>query len=406
MNQTDMDVKPLSVSELNSYIKSRFEIDEHLISVLVRGEISNYKVHSSGHHYFSLKDADSAIRCVMFKNQAYGLRFRPENGMNVIVLGKVSVYTRDGTYQIYCQKIIPDGAGELQMAFEQLKKKLYEEGLFDEAHKKPLPVFPTRIAVITSPSGAAVHDILNILNKRWPLSSVLIVPVLVQGPGAPEDIAEALSYVNRYSLADLIITGRGGGSIEDLWAFNTETVCRAIFRSDIPVISAVGHEPDITISDFVADLRASTPSNAAEYAVPDRKEIRERMASFQIRLESRIKSIIMEYRNILGELSRNRLMSDPSNIFNDYRLDLDVYYDVLGKYTEDYIISRKNDLVSARGRLCALNPLAVLSRGYSLAVMDGKTVSSTEQICENDRIQLIFNDGSAECTVNRIIKRE
>ena len=322
-----MDLKAFTVTSLNNYIKNLFDKDEVLISVFVKGEISNYKYHSSGHHYFSLKDTESSVRCVLFRNNAYNLKFRLENGMKVLIFGRVSVYLRDGTYQIYCQNIIPEGAGELQLAFEQLKKKLNEEGLFDQAYKKAIPEYPERIAVITSPTGAAVRDILNILNKRWPLSSVLVVPVIVQGSDAPADIAEAVSYVNRYELADLIITGRGGGSIEDLWAFNTEIVCRAIFDSVIPVISAVGHEPDVTLSDFVSDLRASTPSNAAEYAVPDIKEIRERLAGYRIRMDHRLDRLISEYRNRLDGLKKNRIISDSSLLFSDHRLDLAAYYD-------------------------------------------------------------------------------
>lgn len=398
-----MDIRAFTVTSLNSYIKSLFDNDEVLISVFVKGEISNYKCHSSGHHYFSLKDSESSIRCVLFRNNAVDLKFRPENGLKVLIYGRISVYPRDGSYQIYCQKIIPDGAGELQLAFEQLKKKLNEEGLFDPAHKKVIPEFPERIAVITSPTGAAVHDILNILNKRWPLSSVLVVPVIVQGSEAPGDIAEAVSYVNRYKLADLIITGRGGGSIEDLWAFNTETVCRAVFASEIPVISAVGHEPDVTISDFVSDLRASTPSNAAECAVPDKKEIRERLAGYRIRLDHRINRLISEYRNKLGELNRNRLISDPSLLFNDYRLDLAAYHEYFARYIEKYVKDEKGRLSAARGRLCAMNPLEVLSRGYSVAVKDGKTVFSVKQLKANDSFELILNDGSAECTVKKSV---
>ena len=401
-----MDLKAFTVTSLNNYIKNLFDKDEVLISVFVKGEISNYKYHSSGHHYFSLKDTESSVRCVLFRNNAYNLKFRLENGMKVLIFGRVSVYLRDGTYQIYCQNIIPEGAGELQLAFEQLKKKLNEEGLFDQAYKKAIPEYPERIAVITSPTGAAVRDILNILNKRWPLSSVLVVPVIVQGSDAPADIAEAVSYVNRYELADLIITGRGGGSIEDLWAFNTEIVCRAIFDSVIPVISAVGHEPDVTLSDFVSDLRASTPSNAAECAVPDIKEIRERLAGYRIRMDHRLDRLISEYRNRLDGLKKNRIISDSSLLFSDHRLDLAAYYDDLERYIENYLNTEKNRLNAALGRLSALNPYGVLSRGYTVAIKEGKTVFSAKQLNVKDSFELIFNDGSVECMVKRITSRE
>ena len=266
------ELRVLSVSQISQYIKGRMDQDELLSGVLIRGEISNYKMYPSGHHYFTLKDSQSALRCVMFRGDAERMRFRPENGMQVIAAGRITVFPRDGQYQLYCVQLTPEGAGDLQLAFEQRKEMLDREGLFDEGHKKSLPRFPERIALVTSPAGAAVRDMLRILKARWPQTGVLVVPVRVQGEEAAEEIAAAIDYVNYYRLADLIITGRGGGSMEDLWAFNEEVVARAIYRSDIPVISAVGHEPDVTIADFVADLRAATPSNAAELAVPDRAE--------------------------------------------------------------------------------------------------------------------------------------
>ena len=250
--------EPLSVSELNARIKGLIESDPVLGSVYVRGELSNYKVYPSGHHYFTLKDAESSLRCVMFRSAASKLRFRPESGMRVTAWGRVAVYPRDGAYQLYCEGLMPEGAGDLQVAYEQLKAKLAAEGLFDPAHKKPIPHYPERIAVITSSAGAAVHDIIRVLRKRWPVAKVVLLPVRVQGVEAPPEIAGALRYANKYRVADVIITGRGGGSIEDLWAFNDERVARAIYASELPVISAVGHEPDVTIADFVADLRAAT----------------------------------------------------------------------------------------------------------------------------------------------------
>ena len=265
----------LSITQINEYIRSMMDSDALLAGLAVRGEISNYKMYPSGHHYFTLKDEGGALKCVMFKGNAMRLKFRPENGMKVIAMGKISVYPRDGAYQLYCSGLVLDGVGDLYAAFEQLKAKLAAQGLFDPAHKKPLPRYPGVIGIITSSAGAAVHDMLRILRKRYPLAQVRLLPVRVQGVEAPGEIAAAIGYANYYKLADLLIVGRGGGSIEDLWAFNDERVAYAIYQSEIPVISAVGHEPDVTISDFVADLRAATPSNAAELAVPDQDALRQ-----------------------------------------------------------------------------------------------------------------------------------
>ena len=259
-----------SVTEVNELVKLLLDNEPMLQNVCVRGELSNYKMYPSGHHYFTLKDPEGAIRCVMFKGSAMKLRFRPENGMKVVVTGRVTVFPRDGAYQLYCNTMIPEGVGDLAVAFEQLKAKLYAEGLFDPAHKKPLPAYPERIAIVTSSAGAAVHDMIRILRRRYPIAKVILLPVRVQGAEAPPEIAGAIRYADKWRIGDVIITGRGGGSMEDLWAFNDERVARAIYQCETPVISAVGHEPDVTISDFVADARASTPSNAAEIAVPDR----------------------------------------------------------------------------------------------------------------------------------------
>ena len=265
--------EPITVTALNQYVKQLLDRDRVLANVLVRSEISNYKVYPSGHHYFSLKDAESSIRCVMFRREALSLRFRPENGMKVVVSGRVTVFPRDGAYQLYCNTMTPEGVGDLAVAFEQLKAKLYAEGLFDPAHKKPLPAYPERIAIVTSSAGAAVHDMIRILRRRYPIAKVILLPVRVQGVEAPPEITGAIRYADKWKIGDVIITGRGGGSMEDLWAFNDERVARAIYQCETPVISAVGHEPDVTISDFVADARASTPSNAAEIAVPDQGEL-------------------------------------------------------------------------------------------------------------------------------------
>ena len=262
------------VTEVNELVKLLLDNEPVLQNICVRGELSNYKMYPSGHHYFSLKDQEGAIRCVMFKSSAMRLRFRPENGMKVVVTGRVTVFPRDGAYQLYCNTMTPEGVGDLAVAFEQLKAKLYAEGLFDPAHKKPLPAYPEKIAIVTSSAGAAVHDMIRILRRRYPIAKVILLPVRVQGVEAPPEIAGAIRYADKWKIGDVIITGRGGGSMEDLWAFNDERVARAIYGSETPVISAVGHEPDVTISDFVADARASTPSNAAEIAVPDQMELR------------------------------------------------------------------------------------------------------------------------------------
>ena len=311
------------VSEVNLLIKGVLDSVPQLGNIYVRGEISNYKLYPSGHHYFTLKDPEGAIRCVMFRGQALRLRFRPENGMKVIALGRISVYPRDGAYQLYCDALSPDGVGDLHLAFEQLKDKLWREGLFDEGHKKPLPRYPETIAVITSPAGAAVHDMIRILRRRWPAAKVKLLPVRVQGTEAPAEIVGAIRYACRHHVADLIITGRGGGSIEDLWAFNDERVARAIYDADIPIISAVGHEPDVTIADFVADARAATPSHAAEMATPDQAELLQRLGSLQSRLaqaEGRRLSLLRER---LEALAAKRVLRDPMVPIQDKALRLD-----------------------------------------------------------------------------------
>jgi exodeoxyribonuclease VII large subunit len=295
----------ISVTQLNEYIRSRMDADEMLAGVAVKGEISNYKMYPSGHHYFTLKDEGGALKCVMFKGNALRLRFRPENGMKVIAMGRVTVFPRDGAYQLYCTAMAMDGIGDLYAAFEHLKAKLAAQGLFDPAHKKQIPKYPGTIGIVTSSAGAAVHDMLRILRKRYPLSKVLLLPVRVQGVEAPPEIAAAIQYANHFRLADLLIVGRGGGSIEDLWAFNDERVAYAIYESKIPVISAVGHEPDVTISDFVADLRAATPSNAAELAVPDQDALRQQLDSVSASMASLMTRQIRAARQHLNVLAKS-----------------------------------------------------------------------------------------------------
>ncbi len=396
----DNGLRILSVSQLSHHIKGLMDRDELLSGVLVRGEISNYKMYPSGHHYFTLKDADSALRCVMFRGDAARLRFRPENGMQVIAAGRISVFPRDGQYQLYCVNLTPEGAGQLQIAFEQLKAKLQAEGLFDPANKKPLPVYPKRIALVTSSAGAAVRDMLRILKARWPMSRVLVVPVRVQGEQAAEEIAAAIDCVNYYDLGDLIITGRGGGSVEDLWAFNEEPVVRAIFNSEIPVISAVGHEPDVTISDFVADLRAATPSNAAELAVPDRTEEDKRLAHLGQRLFRATVQPIGTARQRLERLRRSRVLTDPAAGIREKRLLLDYQSGKLLHGMEQMLAAQQRDMGRLAAALDAMSPLKVLGRGYAIARDEsGRVLTGAEQTEPGDKLDLRLANGSLVCRV-------
>ena len=395
-----MEQNILSVSELNGYLKFLFDRDEHLTSLAVRGEISNYKIYPSGHHYFTLKDEGGALRCVMFKSSALRLRFRPENGMKVIAAGRVSVFPRDGAYQLYCDSLTPDGVGDLYVAFEQLKQKLQAEGLFDPAHKKKLPPYPKTIAIVTSGAGAAVMDMLRILNRRYPLVKVKLLPVRVQGAEAPAEIAGAIRYANRYRVADLIITGRGGGSIEDLWAFNDERVARAIFDSELPVISAVGHEPDVTISDFVADVRAATPSNAAELAVPDQMELRARLLSQRTHLGQMMTRQLQLQRQQLTALSKKRVLQSPENYFEDKRLALDHAQQRLASLAQKCVADRQRQFVQLAARLDAMSPLKVLARGYSVArTEDGSILRDARQVQPGQEIELQLSRGRVAAQV-------
>lgn len=401
------ELRILSISQISQYIKNQMDRDEVLSGVLVRGEISNYKMYPSGHHYFTLKDSQSALRCVMFRGDAVRMRFRPENGMQVIAAGRITVFPRDGQYQLYCVQLTPEGAGSLQLAFEQLKEKLAREGLFAPEHKKPLPKFQERIALVTSPAGAAVRDMLRILNVRWPQTSALVVPVRVQGEEAAEEIAAAIDYVNYYELADLIITGRGGGSIEDLWAFNEETVARAIYRSHIPVISAVGHEPDVTIADYVADLRAATPSNAAELAVPDRAELAKSLAHLSRRLERGISQPAAAARERLKRLGRSPALTDPAGYVRERRLLLDHHSRRLVHGLEQALAVEKVRLGRMAAALDALSPLKVLGRGYAIARNEaGEVLTSPEQVREGQAVNVRLREGDLTCRVEERKCRE
>ena len=393
----------LSVTALNLYIRDLLDSQRLLTNVGVRGELSNYKIYPSGHHYFTLKDSESSLKCVMFKSSASRLRFRPENGMGVTVWGRVSVYPRDGAYQLYAAQIMPEGTGDLQIAFEQLKAKLEGEGLFDPAHKKPLPNFPSRIAIITSSAGAAVHDMIRILGKRWPMTKILLLPVRVQGAEAPAEIAGAIRYANEFDVADLIITGRGGGSIEDLWAFNDERVARAIYASRLPVISAVGHEPDVTISDYVADRRASTPSNAAEIAVPDCREIAEILAGFELRASQSMRKQINTLRERLDACMQRRVLTDPMTLVDNRRMELDRSRERLASAEEKILAVKRRCFVASTAKLEAMSPLKVLTRGYVIADNEkGNTIRSAEQLHSGDKITLRLSDGRASCLVEDV----
>ena len=395
--------EPLSVSELNARIKGLIESDPVLGSVYVRGELSNYKVYPSGHHYFTLKDAESSLRCVMFRSAASKLRFRPESGMRVTAWGRVAVYPRDGAYQLYCEGLMPEGAGDLQVAYEQLKAKLVAEGLFDPAHKKPIPRYPERIAVITSSAGAAVHDIIRVLRKRWPVAKVVLLPVRVQGVEAPPEIAGALRYANKYRVADVIITGRGGGSIEDLWAFNDERVARAIYASELPVISAVGHEPDVTIADFVADLRAATPSNAAELVAPDVSELRDAIRSAAARLDQAIDRGLTQRRTALTELASRRVMQSPTGFIDQRRLELDSIRLRLDAAATGRLHRERQEFARLAAKLDALSPLKVLGRGYSIALdAEGRAVREAAQLKAGDKLDLRLSRGGAKCLVESV----
>lgn len=397
-----MSERVLSVSQLNAYVKTLVESDPMLGRVVVRGELSNYKIYPSGHHYFTMKDAEASLKCVMFRSSAGKLRFRPESGMSVTATGRLSVYPRDGAYQLYVTELMPEGAGDLQVAFEQLKAKLAAEGLFDPAHKKPLPAYPKRIAVITSGAGAAVHDIIRVLGKRWPLAKLMVLPVRVQGVEAPPEIVGAIRYANRYAIADLIITGRGGGSMEDLWAFNDERVARAIYESEIPVISAVGHEPDVTIADYVADRRAATPSNAAEIAGPDTDDVRAQILQDSIRLQQAMGKKLDMLSRRLDDLSSRPALTDPEVYLGSKRMALDYARSGLSAAGEKTLAARRHRFVELAAKLDALSPLKVLGRGYSIAELGGVPLRSVEDASVGDKIDVKLAGGTLGCVVEEI----
>ena len=395
--------KVLSISQLNEYIRGKLDTDALLNGIAVRGEISNYKVYPSGHHYFTLKDEASSLKCVMFKGNAMRLRFRPDNGVKVIAMGKISVYPRDGVYQLYCTAMAMDGIGDLYAAFEQLKAKLAAQGLFDPAHKKPIPKYPAVIGIVTSSAGAAIHDMLRILRKRYPLSEVRLLPVRVQGAEAPGEIAAAIRYANYHKLADLLIVGRGGGSIEDLWAFNDEQVAYAIYESEIPVISAVGHEPDVTISDFVADLRAATPSNAAELAVPDQDALRQALDSMSDSMASALNRQVKSARQHLNVLSRSAALQSPTGYLDQKKQNLELLKNRLVSAETRTVAQKKQQFVRLTAKLDAMSPLKVLTRGYAIAMKsDTQVLTSVSQVNPGDRIAVSLSDGVITANVSEV----
>lgn len=393
----------LSISQINEYIRRMMDADALLGAVAVRGEISNYKIYPSGHHYFTLKDDGAALKCVMFKSSAIRMKFRPENGMQVIAMGKISVYPRDGVYQLFCTAMVLDGVGDLYAAFEQLKAKLLEKGMFDPAHKIPLPKYPDTIGIVTSSAGAAVHDMLRILRKRYPLTQVRLIPVRVQGAEAPGEIAAAIAYANRYQLADLLIVGRGGGSIEDLWAFNDEQVAQAIYDSKIPIISAVGHEPDVTISDFVADLRAATPSNAAELAVPDREVLLQQLDLLSTGMKTALTRQLKTTRRQLDMLSASPALKSPYAYISQRQKDLELLKNRLVAMQINNLSLARRRFTANTAKLDAMSPLKVLSRGYAMATNDhGDVVRSVKQVVTGDHLQILLSDGVLRAMVENV----
>ncbi|MBQ2696199.1 MAG: exodeoxyribonuclease VII large subunit [Clostridia bacterium] len=399
----EQEVLTVSVSQLNHYIRRVIEHNGYLKDIYVKGEISNCKPHPSGHIYLTLKDEESVLRGVMFRSAAMGLRFNPEDGIKVLARGRISVYEPGGVYQLYIESLEPDGEGALFAAYEKLKQKLEAEGLFDSAFKKPLPPFPKTVCVVTASSGAAIRDILNVLGRRYPLAAVRVLPVAVQGEGAAKQIAEAIRLINTHHLGDVIITGRGGGSIEDLWAFNEEIVAREIFASDIPVISAVGHETDFTIADFVADLRAPTPSAAAELAVPSALELLGQLKSQNNELFAEMRHCLLRQQKALDALKKHHALIGVPDMIAEKRITVDQL-----QKNSTYAFSKRYDSLRHQlsvyaGKLDALSPLSALARGYTYATLpDGTPMREIKQCSPGTAFRLRLSDGEADCSVTKI----
>ena len=394
----------LSVSQLNRYIKMNFDADENLANIFISGEISNFTNHyRTGHLYFTLKDDSAAVRAVMFNSSAKRLKFMPEDGMKVIARGRVSVYEASGQYQLYVDDMQPAGVGALNLAYEQLKEKLQKEGLFSEHHKKPLPPYPEKVGVITSPTGAAVRDIINVLGRRFPYAEIVFCPVLVQGEGAHLQLTDAVNLFNSERAADVIIIGRGGGSIEDLWEFNDEGLARAVYNSEIPVISAVGHETDFTICDFVADMRAPTPSAAAELAVPDANELQYALSALKNRMFLNVSSGIADRRSRLEYLTSKGALKSPDEMLSNRSQRLDTAFSKMLSSYENRIGGKKVEFISAATALSKLDPMSVLMRGFAfVSDKNGKNVYSSQALAKGDKINVRFHDGSAVCEVKEI----
>lgn len=394
-----MKINPISVTELNRYVKEKVAEDEYLNSVLVKGEISNFKHHYTGHMYFTLKDENSLIKCVMFKSATGYLNFVPKDGMKVIVLGSVQVFERDGVYQIYAKAMQEDGMGSLYKAYEELKEKLSKEGLFDEKHKKSIPFMPKIIGVLTSNTGAVIRDIINVSTRRNPNVYIRLLPVPVQGAGAGEKIAKAIKTMNDQKLADVIIVARGGGSIEDLWPFNEEVVARAIYESKLPVISAVGHETDFTIADFVADLRAPTPSAAAELAVTDVVELSNRINLYQRRLKMALKRKTEVMRLRYEKCMNSRVYKEPLDKINNYYLQVDGLVKEMANITEKKLKDSKLQAIKLITKLDALSPLKTLTRGYTLTEYEGKIITKASELEKDMILDIRFQDGTKKAKV-------
>ncbi|MBR5157753.1 MAG: exodeoxyribonuclease VII large subunit [Clostridia bacterium] len=394
------EILTVTVTQLNNYVKRVLENNAYLKNIWIKGEISNLKQHSSGHIYLTLKDEGSVLRAVMFRSFALSLRFLPENGMKILARGRISVYERDGQYQLYIEEMQPDGIGALHIAYEQLKNKLSEEGLFDEKFKKPIPKYPETVGVITAATGAAVRDIINVLKRRYPLAGIKLRPVTVQGETSAKEIASAISFFNEHKLADVLIVGRGGGSIEDLWSFNEEIVARAVFASDIPIISAVGHETDFTICDFVADLRAPTPSAAAEIAVPSASSLFEKISSVKTALIYHMNHKLERNARLLERMMHSPALSSFDGLISDLNMRLAQSEKALEQAIEIKLKQKSDSMAMLLGKLDALSPLKVLSRGYSLATTkDGTLLISQKQVNKGDEISVRLNDGSINCEV-------
>lgn len=391
-----------TVSDLTKYIKSIFDQDARLISVFVKGEISNFKSHYSGHCYFTLKDAGSQIKGVMFRSRAQFLKFEPRDGMKIVAAGQITVFERDGQYQLYAEQLIPDGIGELSIAFNQLKEKLASEGLFDDSRKKKLSLLPKAIGIVTSPTGAALRDIITVAKRRHPGIPLTLYPVQVQGTEAPGQIVRAIREFNRLKSVDVIIVGRGGGSIEELWAFNDEQVVRTIASSYIPIVSAVGHQTDYTLADFAADCRAATPSQAAEIVVPDVYELKRYINTLQTMLENNMRLYIKQRRQAVCQLRDNKVFTQPEKMFADKRQLIDSYMERLEQSVRKVLVAKQHVLKINAEKLAVLNPLAVLSRGYSLVrTLEGQVVTNTNQVAPEQPLEIILHQGQLEVVVSK-----